>query len=84
MEAKVAMDIAQVDGTSEFPLASIRKKMADAQRTTVDLNEAPFKMKEEHLNRLMALSRTGKDVCSFIYHRSSLILYVSRFFNLDH
>ena len=58
MEAKVAMDIAQVDGTSEFPLASIRKKMADAQRTTVDLNEAPFKMKEEHLNRLMALSRT--------------------------
>ncbi|KAM3301207.1 regulatory protein NPR1 [Capsicum chacoense] len=58
MEAKVAMDIAQVDGTSEFPLASIRKKMADAQRTTVDLNEAPFKMREEHLNRLMALSRT--------------------------
>lgn len=58
MEAKVAMDIAQVDGTSEFPLASIRKKMADAQRTTVDLNEAPFKLKEEHLNRLRALSRT--------------------------
>lgn len=58
MEAKVAMDIAQVDGTSEFPLASIRKKMADAQRTTVDLNEAPFKIKEEQLNRLRALSRT--------------------------
>lgn len=58
MEAKVAMDIAQVDGTSEFPLASIRKKMADAQRTTVVLNEAPFKIKEEHLNRLRALSRT--------------------------
>nr|WAW84971.1 non-expressor of pathogenesis related protein [Solanum tuberosum] len=58
MEAKVAMDIAQVDGTSEFPLASMRKKIADAQRTTVDLNEAPFKMKEEHLNRLRALSRT--------------------------
>lgn len=60
MEAKVAMDIAQVDGTSEFPLASIGKKMANAQRTTVDLNEAPFKIKEEHLNRLRALSRTGK------------------------
>lgn len=58
MEAKVAMDIAQVDGTSEFPLASIKKKMADAQRTTVDLNEVPFKIKEEHLNRLRALSRT--------------------------
>ncbi|KAJ8568720.1 hypothetical protein K7X08_030942 [Anisodus acutangulus] len=58
MEAKVAMDIAQVDGTSEFPLASINKKMANAQRITVDLNEAPFKIKEEHLNRLRALSRT--------------------------
>ncbi|XP_060190945.1 BTB/POZ domain and ankyrin repeat-containing protein NPR1 isoform X1 [Lycium barbarum] len=58
MEAKVAMDIAQVDGTSEFPLASIGKNMANAQRTTVDLNEAPFKIKEEHLNRLKALSRT--------------------------
>ncbi|XP_059284164.1 BTB/POZ domain and ankyrin repeat-containing protein NPR1 isoform X1 [Lycium ferocissimum] len=58
MEAKVAMDIAQVDGSSEFPLASIGKNMANAQRTTVDLNEAPFKIKEEHLNRLKALSRT--------------------------
>lgn len=81
MEAKVAMDIAQVDGTSEFP--SIRKKMADAQRTTVDLNEAPFKLKEEHLNRLRALSRTGKDVCSYTFHESFLVLYVSRVFNLD-
>nr|DAD49016.1 TPA_asm: hypothetical protein HUJ06_018953 [Nelumbo nucifera] len=45
MEAKVAMDIAQVDGTVEFPL-------------TVDLNEAPFRIKEEHLNRMRALSKT--------------------------
>ncbi|KAK3025776.1 hypothetical protein RJ639_041932 [Escallonia herrerae] len=59
MEAKVAMDIAQVDGTSEFPLAGINSKyMGDTQRTTVDLNEAPFKMKEEHLSRLRALSKT--------------------------
>lgn len=59
MEAKVAMDIAQVDSTSEFPLAAINKVLVDAQRTTVDLNESPFKMKEEHLNRMRALSRTG-------------------------
>lgn len=58
MEAKVAMDIAQVDGTSEFPLATINKNVAEAKRTTVDLNETPFKMKEEHLNRMRALSRT--------------------------
>ncbi|XP_027065334.1 BTB/POZ domain and ankyrin repeat-containing protein NPR1 isoform X1 [Coffea arabica] len=58
MEAKVAMDIAQVDGTSEFPLATINKNVAEAKRTTVDLNETPFKMKEEHLSRMRALSRT--------------------------
>ncbi|XP_059633131.1 BTB/POZ domain and ankyrin repeat-containing protein NPR1-like [Cornus florida] len=59
MEARVAMDIAQVDGTSEFPLAGINSKnLADSPRTTVDLNEAPFKMKEEHLSRLKALSKT--------------------------
>ncbi|GAA0165268.1 hypothetical protein LIER_20714 [Lithospermum erythrorhizon] len=58
MEAKVAMDIAQVDGTSEFPLASMKKKLADAHRKTVDLNDSPFKLKEEHLNRLRALSKT--------------------------
>uniref|UniRef100_A0A5B7BHM4 Putative NPR1 n=1 Tax=Davidia involucrata TaxID=16924 RepID=A0A5B7BHM4_DAVIN len=59
MEAKVAMDIAQVDGTSEFQLVGINSKnLVNAPRTTVDLNEAPFKIKEEHLNRLRALSKT--------------------------
>lgn len=59
MEAKVAMDIAQVDGTSEYLLANIQSKnSAGAQGTTMDLNDAPFRMKEEHLNRLRALSRT--------------------------
>ncbi|GFY80467.1 regulatory protein [Actinidia rufa] len=59
MEAKVAMDIAQVDGTSEFPLSVINlKNLTVAQSTTMDLNEAPFKIKEEHLNRHRALSRT--------------------------
>uniref|UniRef100_A0A6N2MNH6 BTB domain-containing protein n=1 Tax=Salix viminalis TaxID=40686 RepID=A0A6N2MNH6_SALVM len=59
MEAKVAMDIAQVDGTSEFPLTGIRPgNLSAAQRGTVDLNEAPFRMHEEHLNRMRALSKT--------------------------
>ncbi|GFP93213.1 regulatory protein npr1 [Phtheirospermum japonicum] len=58
MEAKVAMDIAQVDETSEFQLNGIHKNMSSSQRTEVDLNEAPFKIKEEHLNRLRALSKT--------------------------
>ncbi|RDX90906.1 BTB/POZ domain and ankyrin repeat-containing protein NPR1, partial [Mucuna pruriens] len=59
MEAKVVMDIAQVDGTSEFPSTDIYcPNISDRQRTTVDLNDAPFRMKEEHLVRLRALSRT--------------------------
>ncbi|XVF35043.1 hypothetical protein REPUB_Repub18cG0111100 [Reevesia pubescens] len=62
MEAKVVMDIAQVDGTSEFTLARLNSnKLNGAQRTTVDLNEAPFRIQEEHLNRLKALSKTGID-----------------------
>lgn len=60
MEAKVVMDIAQVDGTSEFPLPDITQNVGNnTQRTTVDLNEAPFRIKEEHLIRMRALSRTG-------------------------
>lgn len=58
MEAKVVMDISQVDGTSEFLDGLSSKNLADAKKTTVDLNEAPFKIQEEHLIRLKALSRT--------------------------
>ncbi|KAI3714552.1 hypothetical protein L6452_21508 [Arctium lappa] len=58
MEAKVAMEIAQVDGTSEFTLESVySRNLANAQKT-VDLNDAPFLIKEEHLVRLRALSKT--------------------------
>ncbi|XP_012076963.1 BTB/POZ domain and ankyrin repeat-containing protein NPR1 isoform X3 [Jatropha curcas] len=58
MEAKVAMDIAQVDGTNEFPLTGVKNKNLASTQTTVDLNEAPFRIQEEHLNRMKALSRT--------------------------
>lgn len=47
-EAKVNTDIAHVEGTPEFSPAK------------VDLNESPFIMKEEHLTRLRALSKTGR------------------------
>ncbi|KAL2327216.1 hypothetical protein Fmac_020643 [Flemingia macrophylla] len=59
MEAKVIMDISQIDGTSEFPSSDMYcPNINDHNRTTVDLNDAPFRMKEEHLVRLRALSRT--------------------------
>ncbi|KAF2297572.1 hypothetical protein GH714_038731 [Hevea brasiliensis] len=70
------MDIAQVDGTNEFPLNDIMaKNLAGAQRTTGGFNEAPFRMQEEHLNRTRALSRTvelGKQFfprCSEVLNR---------------
>ncbi|CAN1836194.1 BTB/POZ domain and ankyrin repeat-containing protein NPR1 [Linum perenne] len=58
MEAKVVMDITQLDGASEYPLGNIQaNNSGDVQRSTVDLNEAPFRIKEELLNRMTALSR---------------------------
>ncbi|XP_006645596.2 BTB/POZ domain and ankyrin repeat-containing protein NPR1 [Oryza brachyantha] len=58
MEARVAMDIAQVDGTLEFNLSSGENPLPERKRTAVDLNESPFIMKEEHLARMTALSKT--------------------------
>ncbi|KAL3825299.1 hypothetical protein ACJIZ3_021328 [Penstemon smallii] len=58
MEAKVAIDIAQVDGISEFQFNGIHKYKAGVRRTAMDLNEAPFRIQEEHLTRLRALSKT--------------------------
>lgn len=59
MEAKVAMDIAQVERTLPLPLVTNSKLTPGNQTMPMDLNDAPFKLKEEHLARLKALSRTG-------------------------
>lgn len=58
MEAKVIMDITNLDGTCEF-LGGTTSKNLGPKRTSVDLNEAPFKIQEEHLIRLKSLSRAG-------------------------
>jgi len=75
MEARVAMDIAQVDRTLEFTLGSTSDQHTGSQRSsTVDLNETPFKIKEEHLSRIKALSRTGKIVAScFFFYKPGII-----------
>ncbi|XP_039143676.1 BTB/POZ domain and ankyrin repeat-containing protein NPR1 [Dioscorea cayenensis subsp. rotundata] len=57
-EAKVAMEIAQVDGTLEFTLGSSADFRVGNQRTAVDLNDTPFEIKEEHLARMQALTKT--------------------------
>lgn len=62
-EAKVAMEIAQVDGTLEFTLGSSADFRVGNQRTAVDLNDTPFEIKEEHLARMQALTKTGTHPC---------------------
>ncbi|MQL80982.1 hypothetical protein Taro_013443, partial [Colocasia esculenta] len=70
VEARVAMDIAQVDGTLEFTLGNSANLSAGNKRSSMDLNDTPFNIKEEHLSRIKALSRTGK----LVHLRSSLVL----------
>jgi regulatory protein NPR1 len=66
IEARVAMDIAQVDGTLEFNLGSGANPRPEIQGGTVDLNETPFIMKDEHLARIRALSKTGEAQLAFV------------------
>ncbi|KAM0921058.1 hypothetical protein ACQ4PT_006989 [Festuca glaucescens] len=57
-EARVAMDIAQLDSTLEFTLESSVNLPWGTQRPTIDLNKNPFQMKDEHLARIRDLSKT--------------------------
>lgn len=58
LEAKLAMDIAQVDSTSEFTSVGDYNPASGNRRTNVDLNETPITIKKEHLSRFKALSKT--------------------------
>lgn len=78
MEAKVVMDISQIDGTSSADIYP--PNLSGCQMTTMDLNEAPFKIKEEHLIRLKALSRTGNSFfLSFFIIIEYIFATVSKF-----
>eukprot|EP01018_Ginkgo_biloba_P004028 Gb_08411 [translate_table: standard] len=57
-EAKVAMDIAHVDGTSEFTDLGASNLSSGIRKTTVDLNETPIAINIDHLSRMEALLRT--------------------------
>ncbi|KAM0891814.1 hypothetical protein ACQ4PT_026117 [Festuca glaucescens] len=56
-EIKVAMDIGLVDGTLEFTLGPGANPRTEIQGGTVDLNETPFRIKDEHLARIRVLSK---------------------------
>lgn len=72
-EAKVAMDIAQVDRTSPLHSISNSKLTPGNESVPMDLNDAPFRLKEEHLARLNALSRTGTFSFIFLHFFSSYV-----------
>lgn len=58
LEAKLAMEIAQVDSTSEFTIIGNYNHASVNRRTNVDLNQTPITIKKEHLSRFKALSKT--------------------------
>jgi regulatory protein NPR1 len=66
IEARLAMDIDQVDGTLEFTIGSGVNPHMEIQQGPIDLNENPFRMKEEHLARLTALSKAGESQLAFL------------------
>lgn len=62
VEAQVVMDIAKLEETCEFTASSLEPDhQTGAKRTSLDLNVAPFLIREEHLCRLRALTKTGMD-----------------------
>jgi hypothetical protein len=67
-ETRVAIDIAQVDVdcTLELTLCSGANPCPEIKRVTVDLYETPFIMKDKHLARSRALSKTGEAQFSFV------------------
>uniref|UniRef100_A0A8R7QTX8 Regulatory protein NPR1 n=1 Tax=Triticum urartu TaxID=4572 RepID=A0A8R7QTX8_TRIUA len=72
-EARIAMDIARVDGTLEFTLGSSANLPTKIHRPTVDLNETPFKMNDKHLAQMRALSKTV-ELCKRFFLRCSNVL----------
>jgi regulatory protein NPR1 len=67
-ETRVAIDITQVDldGTLELTLGSGSNPCPEIQRVTVDLYVNPYIMKDGHLTRLRALSKTGEAQFPFV------------------
>ena len=68
------MDIAQVDGTLEFTLGYGTNPPLEI--TTVDLNDTSFKMKEEHLARMRALTKTGEAQLALLFFGCSVFNFL--------
>ncbi|KAI3927692.1 hypothetical protein MKX01_029287 [Papaver californicum] len=58
-EAQVAMHIAKVDGTKEFPLTANCGSLPGYRIAFSKLNEASFIIEDAHLKRITALLKTG-------------------------
>lgn len=73
-EAKVAMDSANVEGTSEFTgvLVQPPSNGATGNLSQVDLNETPIMQTKRLLARMEALMKTGIKGFFFFYFSSCL------------
>ncbi|CAA7025410.1 unnamed protein product [Microthlaspi erraticum] len=59
VEAQVIMDIVKLEETCEFTASSLEPDPhTGAKRKSLDLNMSPFVIREEHLCRLIALTKT--------------------------
>lgn len=64
----MVMDIVKLEGTYEFTASSLEPDQhSGAKRTSLDLNMAPFVIREEHLCRLIALTNVGMYVLIFTF-----------------
>lgn len=75
-EAKVAMDIANVEGTSEFTGLPLPSNGLSGNLSQVDLNETPLMQTQRLLTRMEALMKTGKKsftLCEFTLRLPLLI-----------
>lgn len=60
LEAKLAMDIARAETTSEFAgLVSSKSKGSNGNLREVDLNETPIMQNKRLISRMEALMKTG-------------------------
>jgi len=77
-EAKVAMDIGNVEGTSEFTGLSPPSSGLTGNLSQVDLNETPHMQTQRLLTRMVALMKTGNKklaLCKSTLHLLMLLIF---------
>lgn len=75
-EAKVAMDIGNVEGTSEFTGLPPPLNGSTGNLSQVDLNETPHMLTKRLLTRMEALMKTGRKALPFCEFTLLLLMLI--------